>query len=95
MHQMLKMQQSILWVKKNEFRKKVAASKVSEITFANNKIKDIIKVIKSLEKKAIFLKGTTKKAISQKRVFNDSLMRVGLSLMKNLLTPLTKYFCYY
>ena len=48
----------------------------SGIALTNNEIKDIIKVIKSLEKRDILLKGTTKKIINQKRRFFGLLMRV-------------------
>ena len=44
--------------------KHFTSSKVSGITPANNEIKDIIKVIKSLENWVILLKGTTKKNTS-------------------------------
>ena len=37
------------------------------ITLTNNEIKDIIKVIKSLENRGILLKGTTRKITSQER----------------------------
>ena len=70
--------------------KNIAVSKVSRITLTNNESKYIIKGIKSLEKRAILLKGTTEKSINQKRGWIGSLMRVGLPLMKNVLAPLTK-----
>ena len=58
--------------------------------------KNIIKVIEHLQNKGILLKGTTEKSISQGRKFLNNvlapLMRVGLPLMKNVLTPLTKGF---
>ena len=38
-------------------------------TLANNEIKYLMKVIKSLENKGILLKGTTRKITSQKGVF--------------------------
>ena len=44
----------------NELNKKFTSSKGSGITLINNEIKDIIKVIKSLENRGILLKGTTK-----------------------------------
>ena len=56
----------------------------------------IIKVIKSLENREILLKEITKKVINQKAGFLgnaiDLLMKVGLPLMKNVLTLLTKSF---
>ena len=48
----------------------------------NSKIKDIVKVIESLENRGVFSKGTTKKSITQE-------VR-SLLLMKNILTPLAK-----
>ena len=48
----------------------------------NSKIKDIVKVIESLENRGVFSKGTTKKCITQE-------VR-SLLLMKNILTPLAK-----
>ena len=41
----------------------------SGITLTNKEIKDIIKVIKSLENRGISLKGTTRKITSQKGRF--------------------------
>ena len=68
-------------------------TKGSKIFLANNEIKDIIKVISSLENRGNLLKGTTKKATSQKGAllnFLGPLMKTGLPLMKNLLTPRAK-----
>ena len=65
----------------------------SGITLRNNQIKDIVKVIKSLEKQRNFIKGTTRKCTSQEGEylnFLQSLMTAGLPLMKNVLTPLDK-----
>ena len=56
------------------------------IMLTNNEIKDIIKVIKSLENRGILLKRTTKEVTSQKGGFFDflkPLMSVGLPLMEN------------
>ena len=54
--------------------------------FNKNEIKDIIKVIRSLENKGISLKGSTKTAINKKKVFLSNvfgpLIRVGLPLIK-------------
>ena len=44
----------------------------SEITLTNNQAKDIMKVIKSLEKKGTSLKRTTGNISSQKRGFLNS-----------------------
>ena len=41
----------------------------SGITLTNNEIKDIIKLIKSLENRRILLKGTTRKITSQEGEF--------------------------
>ena len=65
----------------------------SGITLSNNEIKDIMKVIKSLENTATLLKGTTKKRTSQAVKFINifrPLMTASLQLMKNLLTPFPK-----
>ena len=63
------------------------------ITLTNNEIKDVMKVIKSLENRGILLKGTTTKITSQEGGFNNfisPLMTAGLPLMKSVLTPLAK-----
>ena len=63
----------------------------SGIRLRNNKIKDIVNVIKrSLENKGILLKGIFEKVINQNGRFVGSLMRVGLLLMNYVLTPLAK-----
>ena len=51
------------------------------------------KVIKSLKNRGILLKGTTKNIITRERGFLSflrPLMRVGLPLIKNVLTPIAK-----
>ena len=56
-------------------------------------MKDIIKVINSLENRRNFLKGTTRKITSQEGGFLNflrPLMTVGLPLIKSLLTLLAK-----
>ena len=57
----------------------------------NNDIKDITKVIRSVENGGILLKGTIEKAINQKGGILSNvrgpLMRADLSLMKNA-TPI-------
>ena len=66
---------------------------VTVITLTNNKIKDIMKVIKSLENRGISLKGTTRKIPNQKGGslnFFRPLMRAGLPLQKSVLIPLAK-----
>ena len=55
------------------------------IVLTNNGIKDIIKLINSLENRLILLKGTTEKATNHKGGFLGPLMRVGLPFMKSLL----------
>ena len=63
------------------------------ITLTDNQIKDIIKVIKSLENRVILLKETTRKITSQEGgslSFLRPLMTAGLPLMKSVLAPLTK-----
>ena len=62
----------------------------SEITLTNNEIKDIIKIIKSLENIGILLKGTTTKVTIQEGIFLNflrPLVTAGLPCMKNVLTP--------
>ena len=54
----------------NELNKTFTSSKDSWITLTNNKIKDILKVIKSLENREILLKGTTRKITSQQGGFS-------------------------
>ena len=60
------------------------------ITLTNNEIKDIIRVKRSLENKRILLNGTALKIISQEggllNNFLGLLMKVGLWIMKNVLT---------
>ena len=70
--------------------KRFIQSEGSAITLPNNEIKDIIKVVKYLENRGILSKGTIEKIINQKGRFPGSLMRVGLPLMKIVLTPLPK-----
>ena len=53
----------------NELSKTFTSSKDSWITLTNNKIKDILKVIKSLENREMLLKGTTRKITSQQGGF--------------------------
>ena len=56
----------------------------SGITLKNNRIKEIMKVIKSLENKGILLKGTITKITSQEGGclnFLSSLVTAGLPLM--------------
>ena len=53
----------------NELNKTFTSSKDSWITLTNNKIKDILKVIKSLENREILLKGTTRKITSEQSGF--------------------------
>ena len=65
----------------------------SRITLTDNELKDITKVIRSLENRGILWKGTAGKGISQDGGllnFLGLLMKVDLSLMKNVLTPLAK-----
>ena len=53
------------------------------INLTNNEIKDIVKVVKSLENRGILLKGTTRKITSRKEEFLNflrPLMTAGLPL---------------
>ena len=77
----------------NELNKKFTISEVSGITLTNNVIKDIMKVIRSLENGGILLKWTTKKIITQEGGFLNflrPLTTAGLALMKSALIPLAK-----
>ena len=60
----------------------------------DDEIKDFIKVMRSLENRKILLKWTTEKLISQKGGLLNNylrpLMKVGLKLKKNVLTPVAK-----
>ena len=66
------------------------ASESSGITLTNNEITDIIKPIESLENRGLLLTETTEKVTNQKERFLGLLMRVGLALMKCVLTPIAK-----
>ena len=71
--------------------KKIKEKFGSGITLTNNEIKDITKVIMSLENRGILLKGTTTNTASQEgRFFNflRPLMTAGLPLMKSVPTSL-------
>ena len=77
----------------SELNKKIRTIKGSGITLTNNEIKDIMKVIKSLENRGILLKGTTTKTAGQEEGFVNflrSLMTAGLLLIKIVLTALAK-----
>ena len=78
-----------------KLEKQLEKMKVSGITLTNNKIKDILKVVNSLENIGILIKGTTRKITCQEGGFLNflrPLMTAGLKLMKNVLTPLAKNF---
>ena len=56
-------------------------------------VKDIMKVIKSLENRGVLLKGTARKVTSQEGGFLSflrQLMTAGLPLLKNVFIPLVK-----
>ena len=77
---------------KNKLQKKTT-TKGDGITVTNNEIKDITKVIKSVENRRIFLKGTARKITSQKEGFPNFIRPIltdGLPLIKNVLTPSAK-----
>ena len=62
---------------------------------ANNEIKDIMELIKSLENRGVLLKGTSTKSTSQEGgflTFHRPLMIAGLLLIKSVLTLLVKRF---
>ena len=71
-----------------KIKKGISSITGSGITLTNNEIKYIMKVIKSLEKRRILLKETTRKTTSQERGFLNflrALMTASLPLMKILL----------
>ena len=62
-------------------------------TLTNNEMKDTIKVIRFLDNREIFLKGTTKNITCWEGWFLNflrPLMTTALPLMKNVLTPSAK-----
>ena len=74
-------------------KKEISSITGSGITPTNNEIKDIKKVISPLENTEIFLKWTAKKITSQEGEFLNfirPLMLIGLPLMRNVPTPLSK-----
>ena len=63
------------------------------INVTKNGVKDIMKVIKSLENRGVLLKGTARKVTSQEGGFLSflrQLMTAGLPLLKNVFIPLVK-----
>ena len=73
--------------------KKIKEKFVSGITLTNNQIKDIMKVIKSLENRVILLKENTKKMTGQEGGFLNfliPLMAADLPLVKNVLNSFAK-----
>ena len=77
----------------DKFNNEYIAGNGSEITLTDNEIKDIMKVVKSLENRETSLKGTARKITSQEGGFLNflkSLMTAGLPLTKKVLTPLAK-----
>ena len=74
-------------------KKGISTMTSSGITLTNNEIKDIMKVIKSLENRGNLLKRAIRKITSQEGGFLNffrPLMTAGLSLMKSVFTPLAK-----
>ena len=71
-----------------KIEKWISSVMFSGITITNNKIKDIIKVIKSIENRGISLKGTTGKITSQGDIKKINILRplmaAGLQLMKSV-----------
>ena len=75
------------------FNKKYITGKGSRITLTNNKIKDIMKVIKPFKNKGDLFKGTATKITSQEGEFLKflkPLMAADLPLIKSVLTALAK-----
>ena len=79
----------------DELSKQFTTSESSGIILTSNETKDIVKVVKSLENRAILSRRTSGKIISKEGGllnFLDSLIKVSLSLIKNVLPLLTKNF---
>ena len=75
----------------NNLNTKFRSSKSSGIAIANNELKDIVKVIKSIENRGILLKGRTREITSQQGgflIFPRLLVTTSLPLMKRVLTLL-------
>ena len=71
----------------------IFSKKRSGLTLTNNERKVIIIVYKSLKNRGIFLKAITEKRGRQEGGllnFLCQLVKAGLSLMRNVLTPLSK-----
>ena len=92
--------------KTNKIKEVIAGPEIKKIiisghgtTLTDNETRDIIKFIGSLENRDTLLKGTTEEVIIQERELLGNLlaplMKVGLPLMKNVLTPLGKSLCYH
>ena len=65
----------------------------SQTTLANNEIRYIMKVIKSLENRGILIKETTRKTTSQEGGFLNFVrpsMKAALPLVKSVFIPLAK-----
>ena len=63
---------------RNQFTGKNSSSKGSKTNLANNKIKDIMTVMKSLENGVILLKGTTTEITGQEEgIFNGSWFNIN------------------
>ena len=77
-----------------KIKKGISSITRSWLTLRNNEIKDIVKGIKSLEKRRILLKTFLRKITSQKKKgslnFLKSLVKAGLALIKIVLIPLAK-----
>ena len=79
----------------DELSKQFTTSESSGIILTSNETKDIVKVVKSLENRVILLRRTSGKIISKEGGllnFLDSLIKVSLSLIKNVLLLLAKNF---
>ena len=79
-----------IFLKPSSFIEKLCGS---GLTLTNNEMKNIMKVIRSLENIEILLKGTTRKISSQKEgspSFLRPLTTASVPLMKNVLTSLAK-----
>ena len=88
-----KFKKKFLDEKIDRLHKEYVTSEDSGATLTDNEIKDIMKVIESLENRGILLKGNFIKITIQEGGFPSfvtPLITAGLPLMKNVLKPLSK-----
>ena len=76
-----------------KIKKGISSVTSPAITLTNNEIKNIKKIIKSVENKVILLKGTATKITTQKAGYLNffrPLTTANVPLMKSLITPLAE-----